>query len=151
MARRRTFKNRKSLRRTRRKASGGGWSDLPKGSFNQIAVNPGNQIHFPFTGPGKDCTGNPHSIRPGWIFDYTPKGLPGFSGGKRRNKNRKSRGGAAMPAAATTNFGSSLPGPVTNPNLPPVSGSVTPKPGDFPATQGVAGTVAKPDVVTSIS
>ncbi len=150
MARRRTFKNRKSLRRTRRKASGGGWSDLPKGSFNEIAVNPGNQIHFPFTGPGKDCTGNPHSIRPGWIFDYIPKGLPGFSGGKRRNKNRKSRGGAAMPATATTSFGSSLPGPVPNPNLPPVSGSVTPKPGDFPATQGVAGTVAKPDVVMSM-
>jgi hypothetical protein len=35
-------------------------------------------------------------------------------------------------------------GPVTNPYLPPVSGSVTPKPGDFPATQGVAGTVANP-------
>jgi hypothetical protein len=150
MTRRRTFKNRKSLRRTRRKASGGGWSDLPKGTFNQIAVNPGNQVHFPFTGPGKDCTGNPHSIRPGWIYDYTPKGLPGFSGGKRRNKNRKSRGGAAMPVAASTSFGSSLPGPVTNPNLPPVSGSVTPKPGDFPATQGVAGTVAKPDVVMSM-
>jgi hypothetical protein len=150
MTRRRTFKNRKSLRRTRRRSNGGGWSDLPKGSFNQIAVNPGNQIHFPFTGPGKDCTGNPQSIRPGWIFDYIPKGLPGLSGGKRRNKNRKSRGGAAMPAAASTSFGSSLPGPVTNPNLPPVSGSVTPKPGDFPATQGVAGTVAKPDVVMSM-
>lgn len=146
MARKRTLKKRKSLRRTRRRASGGGWSDLPKGSFNEIAVNPGNQIHFPFTGPGKDCTGNPHSIRPGWIFDYNPKGLPGFSGGKRRNRNRKSRGGASMPSAATTNFG----GPVTNPNLPPVSGSVTPKPGDFPATEGVAGTVAKPDVVMSM-
>ena len=150
MTRRRTFKNRKSLRRTRRKASGGGWSDLPKGTFNQIAVNPGNQIHFPFTGPGKDCTGNPHSIRPGWIFDYTPKGLPGFSGGKRRNKNRKSRGGGAMPAAASTNFGSSLPGPVTNPNLPPVSGSVTPKPGTFPDTTGAGGTVARPDTVMSM-
>jgi hypothetical protein len=150
MARRRTLKHRKSLRRTRRKANGGGWSDLPQGTFKEIAVNPGNQIHFPFTGPGKDCTGNPHSIRPGWIFDYNPKGLPGFSGGKRRNKNRRSRGGAAMPATASTNFGSSLPGPVTNPNLPPVSGSVTPKPGDFPATQGVAGTVAQPQVVMSM-
>jgi hypothetical protein len=150
MTRRRTFKNRKSLRRSRRKTRGAGWSDLPKGSFSQIAVNPGNQIHFPFTGPGKDCTGNPHSIRPGWIFDYTPKGLPGFSGGKRRNKNRKSRGGAAMPAAASTSFGSTLPGPVTNPNLPPVSGSVTPKPGDFPDTTGAGGTVAQPTVTMSM-
>jgi hypothetical protein len=150
MTRRRTFKNRKSLRRSRRKTRGAGWSDLPKGSFSQIAVNPGNQIHFPFTGPGKDCTGNPHSIRPGWIFDYTPKGLPGFSGGKRRNKNRKSRGGAAMPTAASTSFGSTLPGPVTNPNLPPVSGSVTPKPGDFPDTTGAGGTVAQPTVTMSM-
>ena len=150
MTRRRTFKNRKSLRRSRRKASGGGWSDLPKGSFNQIAVNPGNQIHFPFTGPGKDCTGNPQSIRPGWIFDYASKGLPGFSGGKRRNKNRRSRGGAAMPTAASTSFGSTLPGPVTNPNLPPVSGSVTPKPGDFPDTTGAGGSISRPDTVMSM-
>ena len=150
MTRRRTFKNRKSLRRTKRKSNGGGWSDLPKGSFNEIAVNPGNQIHFPFTGPGKDCTGNPHSIRPGYIADYSAKGLPGFSGGKRRNKNRKSRGGAAMPTPASTHFSSSLPGPVTNPNLPPVSGGVTPKPDDFPNTTGTAGTVAQPQVVMSM-
>ena len=155
MTRRRTLKHRKLLRRisnrrisrrTKRKSNGGGWSDLPKGSFNQIAVNPGNQIHFPFTGPGKDCTGNPHSIRPGYIADYTSKGLPGFSGGKRsdykrRNKNHKSRGGAAMPSPASTYFG----GPITNPNLPPVSGSVTPKPGDFPDTTGAGGTVANPN------
>lgn len=151
MTRRRTLKNRKSLRRsrnrrTKRRSNGGGWSELPKGSFYDIAVNPGNQIHFPFTGPGKDCTGNPQSIRPGYIADYSAKGLPGFSGGKRRNKNRKSHGGAAMPTPATTIFGSGLPGPVTNPNLPPVSGGVTPKPGDFPDTTGVGGTVAKPDV-----
>jgi hypothetical protein len=147
MARRRTFKNRKSLRRKSRRdkrKSGGGWSDLPKGTFNEIAVNPGNQVHFPYTGPGKDCTGNPNSIRPGWIFDYSPKGLPGFSGG-RRYRNRKSRGGAAMPPAAND-----LPGPVTNPNLPPVSGSVTPKPADFPDTTGVGGTVGRPQVVMSM-
>jgi hypothetical protein len=155
MTKRRTLKHKKSLRRlrnrrTKRKSNGGGWSDLPKGTFNQIAVNPGNQIHFPFTGPGKDCTGNPHSIRPGWIYDYSSKGLPGLSGGKRRNKNRKSRGGAAMPAAASTHFGSSLPGPVTNPNLPPVSGGVTPKPGYLPDTTGAGGTVAQPNVVMSM-
>lgn len=146
MARRRTLKNRKSLRRKSRRdrrREGGGWSDLPNGTFNEIAVNPGNQVHFPYTGPGKDCTGNPHSIRPGWIFDYSPKGLPGFSGGKRRNRNRRARGGAAMPPAA-----SDLPGPVTNPNLPPVSGSVTPKPGDFPDTTGAGGTVARPVVMS---
>lgn len=155
MLRRRTLKHRKSprriSRREKRKSNGGGWSDLPKGNFNQIAVNPGNQIHFPYTGPGKDCTGNPHSIRPGHIFDYTAKGLPGLSGGKRsnykrHNKNRKSRGGAAMPSPASTHFG----GPVTNPNLPPVSGSVTPKPGDFPDTTGAGGTVAQPNVVMSM-
>jgi hypothetical protein len=154
MPRRRTLKHRKSLRRVsrrhRRKSNGGGWSDLPpKGSFNQIAVSPGYQIHYAYSGPGKDCTGNPQSIRPGYIADYTAKGLPGFSGGKRR-KNHKSRGGAAMPSPASTHFGSQLSGPITNPNLPPVSGSVTPKPGDFPDTTGVGGTVAQPNVVMSM-
>ena len=145
MTRRRTLKHRKSLRRTKRKSNGGGWFDLPKGNFNQVAVSPGYQIHFPYSGPGKDCTGNPHSIRPGYIADYNSKGLPGFSGGKRRNKNRKSHGGASMPSPATTHFGNSYPGPVANPNLPPVSGSVTPKPGDFPDTTGSGGTVANPN------
>ena len=146
MTRRRTLKHRKSLRRSRRRSNGGGYSDLPKGGFYEIAVNPGNQIHFPFTGPGKDCTGNPHSIRPGYIADYTSKGLPGFSGGKRSNKNRKSRGGAAMPTAASI-----FSGPITNPNLPPVSGSVTPKPNDFPDTTGAGGTVGQPQVVMSMT
>jgi hypothetical protein len=152
MPRRRTLKHKKSLRRAsnrrasyrRKRRNGGGWGDLPKGSFNQIAVNPGNQIHFPFSGPGKDCTGNPHSIRPGYIADYSAKGLPGLSGGKRRDsKRRKSRGGAAMPYAASSY-------PVTNPNLPPVSASVTPKPAHFPDTTGAGGTVGQPNVVMSM-
>jgi hypothetical protein len=155
MPRRRTLKHKKSLRRAsnrrasnrRRRRNGGGWGDLPKGSFNQIAVNPGNQIHFPFSGPGKDCTGNPHSIRPGYIADYNPKGLPGLSGGKRSgskrrdSKRRKSRGGASMPPMANV-------GPVTNPNLPPVSGSLTPKPEYFPDTTGAGGTVEQPVVMS---
>lgn len=141
MPRRRTLKNRKSLRRKsmrgKRRTRGAGWSDGPD------MVNPGNLVHHQYSGPGKDCTGNPHSYRPGYIFGYDPKGLPGFSGGKRRNRNRKSRGGASMPPVATI-------GPVTNPNLPPVSGSVTPKPGDFPNTTGTAGTVANPDPMPKV-
>jgi hypothetical protein len=35
-------------------------------------------------------------------------------------------------------------GPVTDPNKAPVSGCLTPKPADFPATEGVGGTVANP-------
>lgn len=133
----RTVKNRKSLRRKsvckRRKSRGGGWSDGPD------MVNPGNLVHHQYSGPGKDCTGNPYSYRPGYIFGYNAKGLPGLSGGRSKaRRNRKSRGGASMPPAATE-------GPITNPNLPPVSGSLTPKPGDFPNTTGTAGTVANPD------
>ncbi len=148
----RTVKRNKSLRRTKRRANGGGWSEfLPTsapgmtGRFSDIAVSPGNPIHWQYTGVGKDCTGNPLSLRPGYIASYSPKGLPGMGGGSRGKKNKKawkSRGGAAMPPPASVDL--LLPGPVTNPNLPPVSGSVTPKPGDFPATQGVAGTVANP-------
>ena len=159
MTRRCTLKNKKSLRRgsnrcgsnrhnlhkSRRdkRKSGGGWGDLPVGPFDKIAVNPGNQVHFPFTGPGKDCTGNPHSIRPGYIMDYSPKGLPGFSGGKRRN--RKTQGGMAMPTPASVGLDSSLPGPVPNPNDLPVAASLTPKPGDFPNPTGTGGTVANPN------
>jgi hypothetical protein len=145
MPKKRTLKHKKSLRRaSNRRRSGGGWGDLPKGSFSEIAVNPGNQVHFPYTGPGKDCTGNPQSIRPGYIADYSAKGLPGFGGGRRRN--RKARGGAAMPPVATMGAG-----PITNPNLPPVSGSLTPKDGNFPDTIGVGGTVAQPgNVVMSM-
>ena len=142
MSRKRTLKlkRRKSVRR------GGGWGDLPKGSFNQVAVSPGYPVHFAYTGPGKDCTGNPMSERPGFISSYSAKGLPGLSGGGKR---RKRRGGAAMPPAASHSFGSEV-GPITNPNLPPVSGSVTPKPGDFPNPTGTGGTVAQPAVVMSM-
>jgi len=147
MVKRRSLKHKKSLRRTKRRTAGGGWSELPpNGSFNSVAVNPGNQIHFPYTGYGKDCTGNPSSIRPGWISDYNSKGLPGFRGGVRRRRGRKTNGGAAMPPVATSHVTS----PVNNPNLPPVSGSVTPKPGDFPDTTGAGGTVALPNVVMSM-
>lgn len=140
----RTVKRNKSLRRTKRRANGGGWSDFTStsapgttGKFADIAVSPGYQIHWQYAGVGKDCTGNPMSIRPGYIASYSPKGLPGMAGGSRGKKNKKGgkrRGGGACGV-----------GPVTNPNLPPVSGGVTPKPDDFPATPGVAGTVANPD------
>ena len=129
MTNRRTVKRNKSLRRNKRRvANGGGWSDLPAGSFKDVAINPGNPIHFQYSGYGMDCTGNPMSVRPGYIFDYTSKGLPGLSGGK---KQKRLRGGVAMPTPAST-----LPGPVPNPNLPPVSGSLTPKPDSFPDTTG---------------
>jgi hypothetical protein len=147
MTRHRVSKRKKRpARRTKR--NGGGWSELGKGTFNQIAVSPGYQIHLPFSGPGKDCTGNPLSIRPGFIDYLTPKGLPGLIGGKRRNRNRKIDGGMAMPAVASAY--EAFNGPVPNPNLPPVSGGVTPKPGDFPDTTGAGGTVAQPGVTMSM-
>ena len=97
---------------------------------------PGNLVHHPYTGPGKDCTGDPLSMgRPGYISSYNPYGLPGLKGG-RRFRGKRLRGGASMPFAAS----------VTNPNTGPVSGSVTPKPDYFPDTTGVGGTVAQPQV-----
>ena len=126
MTRRHTFKRKALVRKSRRK--GAGYSDGP----DWIDRAPGNLVHHPYTGPGKDCTGDPGSTgRPGYIFNYSSKGLPGWGGGKR------SRGGMAMPNVANVY-------PVTNPNLPPVSSSVTPKPGYFPDTTGAGGTVAQP-------
>jgi hypothetical protein len=133
MTKRRTVKRSKSSRHNKRRTKGGGWSDGPD------MVNPGNLVHHQYSGYGKDCTGNPLSIRPGYIFDYTPKGLPGLRGGSRLKKNRKRTGGMSM------SLSDSVPGPVPNPNLPPVSASVTPKPGYFPDTTGAGGTVANPD------
>jgi hypothetical protein len=129
MAKRRTVKRSKALRRSKRRSNGGGYGDGPD------SVAAGYLVHHPYTGPGKDCTGNPDSIRPGFIAGYSPKGLPGFAGGARRKnrKHKKYNGGAY---------------PVTNPNLAPVSGSVTPKPDYFPDTTGAGGTVGKPVVMS---
>ena len=139
------MKNRRTVKRSRRskrRTNGGGYSDGPG------MVNPGNLVHIPYSGYGKDCTGNPMSIRPGYIFNYTAKGLPGFSGGVRGKKYRKNKrhGGAAMPAPASD----ALPGPVPDPNKLPVAGSLTPKPGDFPDTTGAGGSVANPAPLSNV-
>jgi hypothetical protein len=54
-----------------------------------------------------------------------------------------------MPFPASTSFGAGV-GPVPNPNLPPVNGSLTPKPDYFPDTTGAGGTVGQPNVVMSM-
>ena len=144
MARRHTKRAKKPHRRsahrkrTHRASRGGGWSEGPN------SVSPGYLIHNQYAGPGKDCTGNPASLRPGYIAYYTPEGLPGHGpgwsrGGRRKGKGKKRVKGGALSVAANQLFG-----PVTNPNLAPVSGCLTAKPGDFPATQGVGGSVANP-------
>jgi hypothetical protein len=83
-----TAKRKRSLRRTKRRSNGGGYSDGPG------YISAGYLEHVKYPGIGKDCTGNPDSIRPGYITDYTSKGLPGWSGGKRRKVRGRRRGGA---------------------------------------------------------
>jgi hypothetical protein len=121
-----TVKRKRSLRRTKRRSNGGGYSDGPG------YVSVGYLEHVKYPGPGKDCTGNPESIRPGYITDYSSKGLPGWSGGNRR-RNRRRRGGAAADV-----------GPVTNPNLLPVGGAVQPKSDWMSNPDGSGGTVGQP-------
>jgi len=138
MARRHTKRAKKPHRRTHHKRThrvsrGGGWSEGPN------SVSPGYLIHNQYTGPGKDCTGNAASLRPGYIAYYTPEGLPGHGPGWSRGGRRRRVKGGALSVAANQSFG-----PVTDPNTGPVSGCLTPKPGYFPATQGVSGTVANP-------
>jgi hypothetical protein len=80
-------RKKRPARRTKR--NGGGWSDLGKGLFGQAAViSPGNPVHIPYTGAGKDCPGVP--IRPGTLTNYSATGLPGFSGGKRKRSSKRS-------------------------------------------------------------
>ena len=70
MTRRHTFKRKALVRKSRRK--GAGYSDGP----DWIDRAPGNLVHHPYTGPGKDCTGDPGSTgRPGYIFNYSSKWL----------------------------------------------------------------------------
>jgi len=76
-------------------------------------VSAGNPVYQAYSGAGKDCASNSFE-RPGFISNYTGRGVPGMSGGSRR----KSRGGY-VPAVA-------------------------PLPGYFPDTTGVGGTVAHP-------
>jgi hypothetical protein len=135
MVKRHTRKMRKSLRRTKRDKSrrsrrhvvkrGGGWSDGP----DYILRAPGNLVHHPYPGPGKDCTGNPESIRPGEVT-VVPKGLPGLSGGKRHILRRKRRGGKLV---------------VADMDLPPISQSITPPPGWMANPSGTGGSVAQPN------
>lgn len=129
MKKRSARKSLKSLRRKMRhktiKYKGGGWTDGPE----YIKLAPGNLVHTPYSGPGKDCTGNPESIRPGHIDIISHKGLPGLSGGGKKLK--KIRGGELV---------------VANPSGAPTFNSITGKPDWFPDTQGVGGTVSAPGV-----
>jgi hypothetical protein len=127
---RRRKRGHSSKRRSRyRSHRGAGWSDNPS---KFIAGAPGYVIHQQYGGPGKDCTGNVESNRPGHIGTFTPGGLPGYRGGSRGGRRRRKRGGAAMPAAATYEVGK------------PVYDSITPLPKGFPETSGVGGTVGQP-------
>jgi hypothetical protein len=125
MAKRHTRKMRKSLRRR-----GAGYSTGPE------SINPGNLEYVKYAGIGKDCTGNPDSIRTGYISHYEAKGLPGLSGGRYRKRVLRKKGGGTYP--------------VPNPHIGPVAGSLTPKPGYFPDTTGVGGTVASPATTMSM-
>ena len=97
-------KKHKKLRRSKRRSRGGGYSDNPS-KF----VSPGNVIHqsyagdYPHDGP-KDCTGNSQSYRPGYLFNYSAKGLPGLSGGGKRNRRNK-RGGSQLGVAPIGDYG----------------------------------------------
>lgn len=143
---RRDKRSKRGGRRTRKNMKGAGWSDGP----DYIKMAPGNLIHHPYSGPGKDCTGNPESIRPGYISDYTAKGLPGLSGGARRM--RKRRGGMPLPNNATvigTTSGGALV--VANPDAPPTNGSITPLPETFPNPSGSGGSVSAPGVPPKVA
>ncbi len=119
----------KRSKRTRHHKRGGGWSDGP----DYILKAPGNLVHHPYSGPGKDCTGNPESIRPGEVT-VVPKGLPGLSGGKRHILRRKRRGGKLV---------------VADMDLPPISQSITSPPTWMANPSGTGGSIAHPNPMPS--
>jgi hypothetical protein len=132
-------KKHKKLRRSKRRSTGAGYTD------GMDSVSPGYLVHHSYSGPYPqdgltDCTGNPHSYRPGYIFNYSPKGLPGLSGGGKRNRRNKK--GGYQPAVAPIGYYGFLTH--RDPSLT-AAGSVTNKPGDFPNPTGSGGTVANPN------
>ena len=128
MARNRRTKKHNKSRRTR----GGGYEI--KGDF----VSPGNQVFTQYAGVGKDCAGVPE--RPGFIANYSSRGLPGLSGGSRR----RHRGGTQLQVAPFVGS------PFTNVEArDPTGGAVQAKPAYFPDTTGAGGTVGQPNTVSS--
>ena len=65
-------------RKQQKSQRGGGWSEMLSA---KTMINPGNPVHQPYPGPGKDCAGTP--TRPGTLTDIgslrVPGGLPGVS------------------------------------------------------------------------
>lgn len=80
-AKRRITKKRGTKRRGQR-SIGGGWSDA---TGQYVAGAPGQQVHAPYTGAGKDCVGE--FSRAGTLLSLPSNvgrgGLPGMSGGFR--------------------------------------------------------------------
>jgi hypothetical protein len=138
-------KKHKKLRHSKRRSRGAGYSAGP--GF----VSPGYLINNSFSGPYpqdglKDCTGNPHSYRDGYIFNYSPKGLPGLAGGGKRNRRNK-KGGYQLAVAPVSAYGENGMFIHRDPALS-AANSITPKSGDFPNTAGSSGTVANPDGIS---
>jgi len=135
-------RTKKSSRRHRRH-KGAGYSDGP----DFIKGAPGYIVHRSYSGPQtnfsplKDCTGNPMSLRSGYIPPGTDMsvrgGLPGWRGGKRRHKHRsrRSRGGAAYPPMAS----------LSDYKGTPAYGVITPPPSSLPNPSGSGGSVGNPN------
>ena len=79
-----------------RTSNGGGWSTGPE------MISPGYLVNHQYSGSGKDCVDVP--VRSGFMDMYSQRGLPGLSGGKRRNRrskkgSKKHRGGTMLQPA----------------------------------------------------
>jgi hypothetical protein len=99
-----------------KKQSGRGYSDGP----DWIRMASGNLVHHPYSGPGKDCIGDPLSVaRPGYITHLNQYGLPGWKGGKRR------RGGTQLYPASTLPMGPAM-GPAPGQTVTPVTNATNP-------------------------
>ena len=119
-----------------RKSRGGGFT-------TQLSnmINPGNPVFQQYEGAGQDCAGTP--TRPGFIDNYSGKGLPGLSGGRRTKRRshghkrrsnghkRRTRGGTQLSVAS---FLPSAPG--VPPHPAPVPPSAAQKGGRYEVNPG---------------
>ena len=122
---RRKSTRRKQSRRSSKRSTGGGWSLNPS-----TFVSAGNLVNSPYTGAGKDCAGS--VVRPGFISSHSGSGVPGMSGGKRKQRSRRSRGGYQLAIAPITVSAPGIPAhamPAAAPQAPQKGGRYESNPG----------------------
>jgi hypothetical protein len=95
-----------------RQSRGGGYST----QVNNM-ISPGYATYQQYEGTGKDCAGD--VTRPGFMGTFSSRGLPGLSGGRRSQRQRRSQGGTQLQVANFEDMPMPPPPPMASPPTMP--------------------------------